>query len=65
MTKKDFELIAAVLAAVKPTELLSIPELDYWFSVSETFADALENRNPNFDRKKFLDACGWENIEGE
>tara|TARA_R100001230_G_C5590787_1_gene107084 strand:+ start:453 stop:692 length:240 start_codon:yes stop_codon:yes gene_type:complete len=24
------------------------------------FVDMLENDNPNFDREKFLKACGWE-----
>jgi hypothetical protein len=51
MTKRDFELIAAVLANLP--EMRVDPD-----TVAEEFADALATTNPRFDRTKFLTACG-------
>lgn len=51
MTRKDFELIAR---AIKETHMRQ------WNNVPYAFADALEKHagNANFDRAKFLKACG-------
>lgn len=52
MTKKDYKLIAEVLANA------------WWASNDQKrhivydLTDALENTNPKFDRSKFLTACG-------
>jgi hypothetical protein len=52
MTRKDFELIAEVIATA-------------WHGSEETradlsrkMADALETTNPRFNRALFLEACG-------
>ena len=52
MTRKDFEMIAEVIATA-------------WHGSEETrtdlsnkMADALETTNPRFNRDLFLDACG-------
>ena len=52
MTKKDYELIADVLAVA------------YWHSndqknhIAHDLADALQAENPRFNREIFLKACG-------
>ncbi len=52
MTKKDFQLIAEVLANA------------WWGSndqkshIAHDLADALTTTNPRFDRARFLAACG-------
>jgi hypothetical protein len=53
MTKKDFELIAAVLRA-NSTETVVRER------VALDFADELAATNPRFDRARFLRACGVE-----
>lgn len=54
MTRKDYKLIAEVIAVS-------------WFGSAElkadlvnNLADKLEQDNPRFDRAKFLTACGLE-----
>lgn len=47
MTKKDFELIAALLKATYASE-----------AMAKEFADALRATNKQFNRDKFLRACG-------
>jgi hypothetical protein len=51
MTRKDFVLIAATIKA------LAISPEDRVL-VAEDFAYALGNTNPNFNRGRFLTACG-------
>lgn len=54
MTRKDYELIAAVLKSE-----LEIANAVYAASVRNlayTFADRLASDNPKFDREKFLNA---------
>jgi hypothetical protein len=60
MTKKDFELIAATIIAVRPRAAFEGSEqqsltLD---TLSELFADKLAATNERFDRARFLKACG-------
>jgi hypothetical protein len=53
MTKKDFELIAKVVARStigKGQEART--------GIANAFADELEEINPRFDRARFLTACG-------
>ena len=56
MTRKDFQLIAEVLAASQPghgnTELDA--QADTHDSVVIGFADRLATTNPNFDRDRFV-----------
>lgn len=33
-----------------------------WFRTVLRMADMCETDNPNFDRSRFLDACGWEEV---
>ena len=60
MTRKDFELVAAVVAGLHLTgRSLSAPvataaQID---GIAQRFADALATTNTAFDRAKFLRAC--------
>jgi phage gp16-like protein len=56
MTKKDFELIANTLRTQRLTALY-----DNWEALdalARDFADALKATNKQFNRVKFLRACG-------
>lgn len=56
MTKKDYELIAEVLAQVASQQ-----DMDKQYIVDEVayyMATKLQEQNPRFDRNKFLTACG-------
>ena len=64
MTKKHFEAIASVIKNVREgvaestlsmTDITANDALNY---VSIRLADVCESDNPNFDRDKFLRACG-------
>jgi hypothetical protein len=60
MTRKDFELIAKVmrdLEQFRKDRGAFAPDPDLK-TVSEFFADELQNTNPLFDRARFLTACG-------
>jgi hypothetical protein len=57
MTRKDFELIAQTLAAVKPN---NGKKLDMWDDTVRQFAHVLAQVNPRFDKAKFKRACGLE-----
>lgn len=52
MTKKDFEMIAEVIATAWHGSQETRTDL------SNKMADALENTNPRFNRELFLTACG-------
>lgn len=52
MTRKDYELIAGVIATAWHGSA------DTRADLSNRFADELESTNPRFDRDKFLEACG-------
>ena len=59
MTRKDFELIASILAASKPdSDGNSYDEKKQWELTVNEFADCLPSSNANFDRERFLKACG-------
>src|SRR5215471_6612029 len=51
MSKKDFILIAAVIANTRNIEATSRA------LYAESFADALATTNPRFDRERFITAC--------
>jgi hypothetical protein len=52
MTKKDFELIAGCIIACKKAGLITSD------SIADYFAIELANKNPRFNKEKFLRACG-------
>ncbi|MCE5292966.1 MAG: hypothetical protein LLG14_27535 [Nocardiaceae bacterium] len=66
MTKKDFELIAAVFANLLREPIhpdCDDPEaeqgaIDGIRTAAVNLADALATTNPRFDRARFLQACG-------
>lgn len=53
MTRKDFELIAQTLRYAD--EIVDETAME---ALADVFANALSNTNPNFDRARFLTACG-------
>jgi hypothetical protein len=61
MQRRHFEFIAATLAAMREKATrqtdLSVVTVD---ETTSAFADALERTNVNFDRDRFLAACGTE-----
>lgn len=58
MTKKHYELIAEILVQAHTPKHHSVHEYNRWLSMVKRFALMLEADNPNFDRAKFLWACG-------
>ena len=59
MTKKDFVLLAAVLADCRPIALSEIGkgQLAQHDMTVAKIADALRRQNPRFDRARFILAC--------
>lgn len=55
MTKKDFDLIARVLKASRNCDMLRNLGID---DMARQFADALKHTNAQFNRDRFLRACG-------
>ena len=49
MSRKDFELIARTISALSPQAKAE---------AAFAFADALRGSNSNFDRQRFITACG-------
>lgn len=66
MTRKDFQLIAEVIAQTYhkfgPTEADEAEGVMY---LAGNMADALATTNPRFDRQRFLYACTAEPKPGE
>lgn len=68
MTRKDFTLIAKVVAEFEPpfspcNEFISddIHQTeDTREALAHRFANVLKYENPNFDRERFMAACGVE-----
>jgi len=58
MTKKDYELIASVLRE----RLGDSYDNAYARLLVKKMADALAKQNPKFNRHKFLQACGIEEV---
>lgn len=64
MTRKDYELIAQVLATNRPRPSMYIAINDYKAakhihdSIVSDLADELQWDNPAFNRAKFVEACG-------
>lgn len=55
MTRKDFVLIADVIATAKLMD--GVPAHWNRSDIAHAFADRLASTNPNFDRARFIDAC--------
>jgi len=60
MQRRHFELIAETLAAPKPEPHWSANKGAQWLVTCNRFADKLASTNANFDRARFLAACGVE-----
>ncbi len=66
MTRKHFKLIAETISNFEPpfTYRNVTIEDDEWqtahtrLALAEVFADVLKNENPNFDKERFMRACG-------
>lgn len=60
MTKKHYEAIGAILASYKNTPLYETDYSDYRTSehLASDLADYFATDNKNFDRQRFLEACG-------
>lgn len=54
MTRKDFQLIADVIAQFQPEDGKAMVSPDL---MAGAMATALATTNPNFDRERFLKAC--------
>jgi hypothetical protein len=65
MTRKHFETIAAAIKAQATTARNCYPPqernatLDALGGVADTIADACRQDNPRFDRRRFMEACGF------
>jgi len=60
MTRKDFQLIADVIKPWVTRDGTPGVEDALCASIARDFADRLASTNPNFDRARFLAACGVE-----
>lgn len=58
MTRKDFQLVADVIARLSADFNNGGEDTVSLSLVAEEMADALATTNPNFDRARFLTACG-------
>jgi len=62
MTKKDYELIAEVLANSWQTSVINpFTGVNMYRELVNSFMTALELENPKFNRRLFLKACGVSN----
>jgi hypothetical protein len=58
MTKKDYELIAGVMANLSADFNNDGEDTVSLSLVAQELADVLSTTNPRFDRARFLSACG-------
>jgi hypothetical protein len=58
MTKKPFEAIAEAMARQKPADHWDANKHTQWNLDVNALADMCAAENPNFDRARFLRACG-------
>jgi hypothetical protein len=59
MTRKDFELIARAMLAVRPHAQLAENKQAQHYSDCKALANACLAQNTRFDTGRFLLACGW------
>lgn len=60
MTRKHYKIIAEAMAESKPH--LYPDSMQTWKATVETLAMYLQHNNANFDKDKFLEACGYEKV---
>ncbi len=60
MTRKDFELIAAEIAAIRDDYPSDSVAQDVADALARRFSFTLRRTNPNFNRERFLRAAGVE-----
>jgi hypothetical protein len=60
MTRRDFILISETLKESRPPDPRKDRVWRNWRDTCERMANALVGTNPNFDRARFLNACGLE-----
>lgn len=58
MTRKDYVLIAAVMATERPDG--NAMNYDVWRQIVGALGNALQDDNPRFDAQRFIDACNGE-----
>ena len=61
MTKKDYQIIADVIRAALTSSMVTLEALTAERAVEYTaldLADVFQSDNPQFNREKFLEACG-------
>lgn len=58
MTRKHFRELAATLKANMPSPVFEVTKTVQWRADVSAIANACSLFNPQFDRAKFLDACG-------
>lgn len=63
MTRKDYELIAKVLATASDSG--SVEQLLNWGTTCRHMARELASDNPQFSTVTFLDACGFDMAFGK
>ena len=59
MTKKDFEAIAAIIRRLSTIHVPDENGQGMLLTVTNDLAEYFATVNPNFDRAKFLKACGF------
>lgn len=60
MQRRHFELIAETLKASKPARDPMSPKYDMWRSIVSEFCGRLSTTNGQFNKARFLRACGVE-----
>jgi hypothetical protein len=60
MQHRHFATIATIIREMPMTRMLESEKAAERTYIAEQFADRLRSSNPNFDRRRFLLACGVE-----
>ena len=65
MTRKHFNMIALAFMQTRPNRDTHVGESTYqqWRTDAKAMADVCRGYNSNFDRRRFLDACGLQPAE--
>lgn len=58
LTRKHFKQLAAQLSEERPASRDISKEFKTWIGCCKAVAVVCNESNPNFDRHRFLDACG-------